>query len=303
MTMDLLQAMRVFARVVEAQSFTRAADTLDLPRSTVTSVIQQLEAHLQARLLNRTTRKISLTAEGAIYHEHCVRMLEEIEEAELRLRDGGRKVKGVLRVDVPGPVGRQLLIPHLKEFHARHPDLELVIGMTDRQVDLVGEAVDFVLRVGTLRDSSLVARRLGLFAAVTSASPVYLARRGMPATLDDLVHHLGVNYFSGTTGRTTEFDFLVEGRSRQLAMRSTVSVNDGDAYVACALQGFGLIQTPRYMVRSHFASGALQEVLPDNPPAAMPLSLVYLKSRHVPPKLRAFIDWTTDLFRKPGIRE
>jgi LysR family transcriptional regulator for bpeEF and oprC len=296
--MDLFQAMRVFARVVEAQSFTKAADTLDLPKSTVTSVVQQLEAHLRVRLLNRTTRSISLTAEGATYHEQCVRILEDVEDAQARLRVGVSKVKGVLRVDVPGPIGREILVPHLNDFHARYPELELVMGMSDRHVDLASEAVDCALRAGTLRDSSLVARRLGVFAGVTCASPAYLAARGTPTSIDELGDHLAVNYFSGTTGRTIDLDFLVDGQTRHVLLRGVVAVNDGDAYIGCALQGLGLIQMPRFIVGKYLTSGALREVLPNAPPQPNPLSIVYLKTKHVSPKVKAFIEWTSELFEK-----
>ncbi|UCV05187.1 LysR family transcriptional regulator [Dechloromonas denitrificans] len=294
--MDRFQAMQVFTGVVDANSFSRAADNLGMPRATVTTTIQNLEALLQVRLLNRTTRRISLTPDGAAYYEHCARILGEVEETESSFRDVARGPKGRLRLDVPSTIGRLILIPRLCDFHCRYPDVDLVIGMGDRQVDLVREAVDCVIRVGELQDSTLVARRIGTFKALTCAAPEYLERYGVPNSIDDLQQHLAVHYFSSQTGRTIDWDFIVDGQSTPVKMRGSVSVNDGEAYVACGLQGFGLIQPPRYMVLPHLESGALQEVLPHISPSPMPISVAYMQNRHLSPKVRAFVDWVAELF-------
>jgi len=294
--MDRFQAMQVFTRVVDANSFTRAADTLGLPRATVTTIIQNLEALLQVRLLNRTTRRISLTPDGAAYYEHCARILGEVEETESSFRDVARGPKGRLRIDVPSPIGRLILIPRLGEFHARYPEVELVIGMGDRMVDLVREAVDCVIRVGELQDSTLVARRIGQLKLISCATPDYLERYGVPQGIDDLPHHVAVHYFSHRTGRNFDWDFIVDGQSMPVKMNGSVSVNDIEAYVACALQGFGMIQPARFMVLPHLESGALVEVLPQLSPAPMPISVAYMQNRHLSPKVRAFVDWVAELF-------
>ncbi|WP_028535694.1 LysR family transcriptional regulator [Paludibacterium yongneupense] len=294
--MDHFQAMQVYTRVVDANSFTRAAENLGLPRATVSTIVQNLEALLQVRLLNRTTRRISLTPDGAAYYEHCARILSEVEETVSSFRDVSGGPKGRLRIDVPSVIGRQILIPQLCSFHCRYPEVELVIGMGDRQVDLVREAVDCVIRVGELQDSTLVARRIGLFQAVTCASPDYLERYGVPASIDDLENHMAVHYFSSRTGRTIDWDFVIDGESRPVKMRGAISVNDGEAYVACGLQGFGLIQPARFMVLPHLESGALLEILPQLSPAPMPISVAYMQNRHLSPKVRAFVDWVADLF-------
>jgi len=294
--MDRFQAMQVFTGVVDANSFTRAADNLGLPRATVTTIIQNLEALLQVRLLNRTTRRISLTPDGAAYYEHCARILGEVEETESSFRDVARGPKGRLRIDVPSPIGRLILIPHLCEFHARYPEVELVIGMGDRMVDLVREAVDCVIRVGELQDSTLVARRIGTLKSITCAAPDYLERYGVPVTIDDLQQHLAVQYFSSRTGRNFDWDFIVDGQPMPVKMRGSVSVNDVEAYVACALQGFGLIQPARFTVLPHLESGALIEVLPQLSPSPMPISVAYMQNRHLSPKVRAFVDWVAELF-------
>lgn len=294
--MDRFQAMQVFVRVVDSNSFTRAADSLGLPRATVTTAVQQLENLLQVRLLNRTTRRISLTPDGAAYYERCARILADVEEAETSFREVSRGPRGKLRIDVPPPIGRLVLIPRMCEFHSRYPDIELAIGMGDRPVDLVRESVDCVIRVGELQDSSLVGRRIGTMETVTCASPDYIDRHGEPRVLADLQHHRAVHYFSSRTGRIYDLDFVVEGEVTEVKVPGKVSVNDSDAYVASSLQGFGLIQPPRFMVQQHLQSGALREVLPQWRPSSMPISVVYPHNRHLSPKVRAFVDWAAELF-------
>lgn len=294
--MDRFQAMQVFARVVDANSFSRAADNLGMPRATVTTTIQNLEALLQVRLLNRTTRRISLTPDGAAYYEHCAHILGEIEETESSFRDVAHGPKGRLRIDVPSPIGRLILIPRLCEFHDRYPEVELVIGMGDRPVDLVQEAVDCVIRGGELQDSTLVARRIGTIGFATCAAPAYLERHGEPAGIDDLANHHAVNYFSSRTGRSIDWDFVVNGVPTSVKMSSTVSVNDAEAYVACGLQGFGLIQPARFMALPYLESGALREVLPQLSPSPMPIWAAYMQNRHLSPKVRVFVDWVSELF-------
>ncbi|MFL9960124.1 LysR family transcriptional regulator [Paraburkholderia sediminicola] len=294
--MDRLQAMQVFTRVVDTNSFTRAAETLDLPRASVTTIIQNLESFLGTRLMHRTTRRLSLTPDGAAYYERCVRILADVEETEASFQSGNKKPHGKLRIDMPGSIGRLLVIPSLCEFHTRYPDIDLQLGLSDRPVDLLQEGVDCVVRVGALQDSSLVARRIGLFEGVTCAAPDYIERAGMPASLEDLDNHKAVNYFSSRTGRTLDWAFLVEGKEVEVKMKSIVSVNDSDAYVTCGLEGFGLIQPALFMVLPHLRSGQLVEVLPQLKPLPMPISAVYPHSRHLSPKVRVFVDWIAELF-------
>ncbi|WOD16458.1 LysR family transcriptional regulator [Paraburkholderia kirstenboschensis] len=294
--MDRLQAMQVFTRVVDTNSFTRAAETLDLPRASVTTIIQNLEAFLGTRLMHRTTRRLSLTPDGAAYYERCVRILADVEETEASFQSGNKKPHGKLRIDMPGSIGRLLVIPQLCEFHTRYPDIDLQLGLSDRQVDLLQEGVDCVVRVGALQDSSLVARRIGLFEGVTCAAPEYIERAGKPTSLDDLENHKAVNYFSSRTGRTLDWAFMVDGKEVEVKMKGIVSVNDADAYVTCGLEGFGLIQPARFMVLPHLRSGQLVEVLPELKPLPMPISAVYPHSRHLSPKVRVFVDWIAEVF-------
>lgn len=294
--MDRLQAMQVFTRVVDTSSFTKAAETLSLPRASVTTIIQNLEAFLGVRLMHRTTRRLSLTPDGAAYYERCVRILADVEETEASFQANNRKPHGKLRIDMPGSIGRLLVIPSLCEFHTRYPDIDLQLGLSDRPVDLLQEGVDCVIRVGALQDSSLVARRVGLFECVTVASPDYLERHGEPQTIDDLNQHKAVNYFSSRTGRTIDWTFLIDGKEVEMKMEGIVSVNDADAYVTCGIEGFGLIQPPLFMVLPHLREGRLKEVLPGVKPLPMPISVVYPHSRHLSPKVRVFVDWVAEVF-------
>jgi LysR family transcriptional regulator, regulator for bpeEF and oprC len=294
--MDRLQAMQVFTRVVDTNSFTRAAETLDLPRASVTTIIQNLESFLGTRLMHRTTRRLSLTPDGAAYYERCVRILADVEETEASFQSGNKKPHGKLRIDMPGSIGRLLVIPSLSEFHTRYPDIDLQLGLSDRPVDLLQEGVDCVVRVGALQDSSMVARRIGLFEGVTCAAPGYIKRAGTPLSLDDLDNHKAVNYFSSRTGRTLDWAFMVDGKEIEVKMKGIVSVNDADAYVTCGLEGFGLIQPALFMVLPHLRSGQLVEVLPELKPLPMPISAVYPHSRHLSPKVRVFVDWIAELF-------
>lgn len=296
--MDRFQAMQIYTRVVEADSFSLAADSLGLPRSTVSTTIQKLERSLKVRLLNRTTRRLSMTPDGASYYERCKQLLAELEDLESSFRQVNQLPSGRLRLEMTPSIGRRILMPALCEFHSLYPDIELAIGMSDRPVDLVREAVDCAIRIGELEDSSLVARRIGTFAGITCASPSYLERFGEPKTIDELAQHRAVHYFSSRTGRVIDWSFMVDGKQHDVQLNSMVSVNDGEAYVKCGLQGIGLIQVPRYLVSPLLESGELVEVLPQWTPPPLPISVVYLHNRHLSPKVRVFVDWVSELFRK-----
>jgi LysR family transcriptional regulator for bpeEF and oprC len=296
--MDRFQAMQIFARVVEANSFTVAADTLGLPRSTITTTIQSLERQLRSKLLNRTTRRMSLTPDGASYYERCVRILADVEDAEASLHDATRHPRGRLRIDTLPSIGRLILIPALCEFHQRYPDIGLTIGMSDRPVDLVQDAVDCVIRAGELRGPTLVGKRIGTMEVVTCAAPSYIERHGEPATPDKLNGHQAVHYFSSVTGRPLDWSFMMDGEAANYTVDGIIAVNDSEAYVTCGLNGFGLIQLPRYMVTPYLKSGALREVLAQWAPPPMPISVAYLHNRHLSSKVRVFVDWVSELFEQ-----
>ncbi|TDV16585.1 LysR family transcriptional regulator [Paraburkholderia caballeronis] len=293
--MDRLQAMQVFTRVVDTNSFSKAAATLRMTRSSVTTIIQNLEAYLKVRLLNRTTRRISLTPDGAAYYERCTRILADVDDSESAFSAATRVPRGKLKVDMPGTLGRLVVVPSLADFHARYPDVDLMLGVGDRNVDLVRDGVDCAIRMGALQDSTLVARRIGASEFVTAASPAYLARHGMPDTLDALERHVAVNYYSSRNGRVLDLDFVVDGRPVDVRLRSRLTANDGDAYLQCGLRGLGLIQIPYFVAQPHLRSGELVEVFPQWRPAPFAISAVYPQNRHLSPQVRAFVDWIAEI--------
>ncbi|NUU03149.1 LysR family transcriptional regulator [Herbaspirillum robiniae] len=297
--MDRLQSMQIFARVVEMHSFTRAAESLSLPSSRVTRAVKNLETFLGVRLLQRTTRHISLTPEGTQYYDHCRRLLADIEAVESGFPGSAGQPRGRLRVDMTLSLARLVVIPAIKDFQSRFPDVELTLTMNDRTVELVQEGIDCVIRAGTPEDSpTLVARRIGGFEWVTCASPDYLERHGAPQTLEDLARHQAVGYLSTRTARPLEWHFVVGGEERFIRMRERLIVNDTDGYVACALEGLGLIRAGSYMVRQHLMSGRLRRVLTGYSSPAVPLSVLYPKNRHLSPTVRAFADWVGEVLRE-----
>ncbi|SMG59746.1 LysR family transcriptional regulator [Paraburkholderia susongensis] len=295
--MDIVQAMKVFARVVETNSFTRAAETLDMPRARVTVTVQALEARLKTRLLQRTTRSLNLTPDGAAYYERCVRVLADIDDIESSLLGKQRTPRGRLRVDMPGALGRLVVMPALGSFHEQYPEIDLVLGLGDKPLDLVQEGIDCVVRIGTLQDSSLVARRIGIYQAVTVASPAYLQEAGTPETLAELVNHRTVNYYWSRTGRIMPLTFEANGEVVEVKMRGSIAVNDAEAYLGSALNGFGIVQGARFMALPYLESGALVEILAQWKPTPLPISAVYPHNRHLSSSVRAFIDWITGLLR------
>ncbi|MBV6322791.1 LysR family transcriptional regulator [Duganella violaceipulchra] len=296
--MDRLKAMQTFVRIVEANSYTRAAETLDLPRAALTATIQKLEAFLGTQLLQRTTRRLSLTPDGADYFKKCLEILQAVEDAEGAFRGHGRsKPQGRLRVELPGAVGRNVVMPHIPAFCREYPELDLVISLNERLTDLTQEGLDCSLRVGELQDSAMIGRRLGNMAFLTCAAPSYLAAHGVPRAPADLRAHRGVTHFSGRTGRPFDWDYMVDGGVVTVEVPSAIAVNDPDAYIICALQGMGVIQAARYQVRHHLASGALVEVLAATPPTPMPISLLYPQGRMASPRLGVFAEWIAGVFR------
>lgn len=295
--MDRFDAMQAFARVVEAGSFTRAADTLHMSRATVTQLVQQLEARLRVKLLNRTTRRVHLTADGAAYYERVVRLLADIDDAETSLSSAAQAPRGRLRVDVPSPFARMLLVPALPDFHSRYPEIQLDLGVSDRRVDLLGENVDCVVRGGTITDQSLVARHVGDLRLGVHASPAYLERMGTPAhprELEDTRHRI-VGYLWARTGKPLPYAMQRGDERLEVQGRYVVALDDGNAYLAAGLAGLGVLWLPDYMSRSHVAAGELVPLFEDWTLETMPMSIAFPPNRHVSAKLRVFIDWIVEL--------
>lgn len=294
--MDRLQAMQVFTRIVELKAFGKAADSLQLPRASVTQLIQQLESHLGVQLLRRTTRQVSVTPDGQAYYERCVRLLEDLEEAENCFSESPDNPRGKLRVDLPSSLGRLVVIPALPAFCRRYPHIELELSLNDRQVDLVREGVDCVLRAGDLPDSSLVGRRIAELEQLTCVSRTYLEEYGVPEHPDRLAGHLAVNYQSASSGRIFDLEFGFDSGLRTTRLPSRITVNNADAYIAACRAGFGMIQAPRYHLCDGLASGELVEVLEQWKPPPLALSVLYPVRRQMSRRLRVFSDWLAQLF-------
>jgi LysR family transcriptional regulator for bpeEF and oprC len=301
--MNKLQAMEVFVQVVDAGGFTRAAEHMQLPKATVSTLIQSLEAALAVKLLHRTTRQVSVTADGAAYYERCLRILSDVREAEESLSRTRLSPSGRLRVDAPTGLASDVLIPALPDFFARYPDIQLELGCSDRTIDLIEEGVDCAVRGGQLADSNLIARRVGILNFVTCATPDYLARYGRPAHPDELVRHRCVNYFSSRTGKLFDWDFARNGERIQVALPGHIAVNDTNAYIAAGLAGLGIVQMPNFMLEPMISNGRFELLLADWTSDPLPVHVVYPQNRHLSAKVRVFVEWVAELFSNhPGMR-
>ena len=296
--MDRFAAMKVFTRVVESRSFVKAGESLQLATPQVSRMVASLEAHLGARILNRTTRSISLTEDGEAYYERCLRVLAEVDEMEAELTHAKLSPQGRIKVNLPSLIAKTAIIPALPEFFSLYPDIQIEMGLSDRQVDIVEEGVDCVIRTGELEDSGLVARRLGSMPRITCAAPSYLDKHGEPQTLEELREHIAVNYVSSNTGRVRGWDFLVGDRIETVDMRSMIAVNEVDAYVTCGLHGLGILKGAVFPLSPYIRTGALREILKNYSSPPRPISIMYPRNRHLPRKVRIFADWVADVFAR-----
>jgi LysR family transcriptional regulator for bpeEF and oprC len=294
--MNKLQAMQVFARVVETGGLTRAADSLQLPKATATTLIQQLEASLGVKLLNRTTRKVSVTTDGAAYYPSCLAILALVRETEESLGQRHASPQGLLRVEVPTLIARLVIVPALPDFFARYPDIQLELGCSERRADLIEEGIDCAVWIGELEDSTLIARRIGLLYFGTCAAPSYLAAHGQPRHPDELTAHRCINHFSPRTGKIFEWVFAKNGMRIQTLLRGHVALDDENSYVAAAEAGLGVAQIPAFVLKEAMERGSLELLLGDWFAEPAPLNVVYPQNRHLSVKLRVFVDWIAELF-------
>ena len=300
--MDRFDAMKAFVRVVETGSFTKAAATLGMSRTTVTQLVQQLEARLRLKLLNRTTRKVNVTADGAAYYERIVQVLDTLEEIETSLPQAAALPRGQLRIDVPSPLAAMLLVPALPRFHALYPDIRLDLGASDRMVDVIADNVDCVIRGGELADQSLMARKLADLQLGVYAAPAYLERLGTPLHPLDLQHsaHRIVRFRWARGGNGFPYVMQREGKRVRIDGRYVLSIDDGNAYLAAGVAGLGVLWLPDYMARAQVARGELLPLFAGWTVEPMPLYLAYPPNRHVSKKLRVFIDWVVELMARDG---
>jgi LysR family transcriptional regulator for bpeEF and oprC len=294
--MNKLQAMQVFVRVVETGTMTRAADSLQMPKATATTLIQQLEASLGVKLLNRTTRSVSVTTDGAAYYPRCVAILAQIRETEESLAHHHAAPSGRLRVDAPTLIARLVLVPALPDFFARYPDIDLQLGSSERRADLIEEGIDCAVWSGELEDSTLIARRVGQLYFGTCASPAYLGVHGQPHHPEDLSQHRCINHFSPRTGKMIDWVFAKSGERIQTALRGPIALDDENSYLAAAEAGLGIAQIPAFVLKEALERGSLELVLGDWFAEPAPLNVVYPQNRHLSSKIRAFVDWIAELF-------
>jgi DNA-binding transcriptional LysR family regulator len=289
--MNRIEAMHIFVRVAELASFTKAADHLGLPKASVSTAVQQLEAQFGTQLLHRTTRKVQMTQDGQRFYERAKTLLADMDELGAMFQHAPQSLRGRLRVDMNSSIARHQVIPRLPEFMREHPQIEVELSCSDRRVDVVGEGFDCVVRVGTLEDSSLVARPLGTLRIINCASPAYLQRHGTPHELSDLANHHMIHYVSTLGQRPPGFEYLEGSTCRYEPMRGVFTVNSIDAYEAGCLAGLGIIQSPCTGMRKWLQQGALVEVLPQYHAEPMTVSLIYAQRRNISVRVQTFMDW------------
>lgn len=294
-TMDKLQAMELFVRVVETGAVTRAADSLHIPKATATTMLQRLEATLGVKLLNRTTRRVSVTTDGAAYYERCIAILAEVRETEDALAKQHITPRGRLRVDVPTLMARLVFVPALPRFFAQHPQIELALASSERRADLVEDGIDCAVWSGAVEDPNLVARRVGFLYFATCASPTYLATHGRPNHPDDLKQHRCINHFSPHTGQIREWVFSRNRMRVQAVLPGFLALEDENSYVAAAEAGLGIARIPAFVLKDAMERGTLELVLGDWFPEPAPLYVVYPQNRHLSGKVRVFVDWVAEL--------
>jgi LysR family transcriptional regulator, regulator for bpeEF and oprC len=294
--MNKLQAMEVFVRVVETGNMTRAAESLGIPKATATTLIQQLEAALGVKLLNRTTRSVSVTTDGSAYYERCLAVLAQIRDTEESLAHRHATPGGRLHVSVPTLMARSVIVPALPTFFARYPDIELLLGCSERRADLIEEGIDCAVWSGELEDSRLVARRVGQLSFATCASPAYVAKHGQPRHPNELATHRCINHFSPRTGQVFDWVFAKNAVRIQTSLRGHIALDDENSYVAAAEAGLGIAQIPAFVLKEALERGSLDLVLGDWFPEPVPLNVVYPENRHLSNKIRVFVDWIAELF-------
>ncbi len=267
-----------------------------MPKATVTNLIQGLEAHLHTKLLNRTTRRVMVTTDGALYYERAAQIVSELEELDGSLSNSQGLPTGRLRVEMAGAFADWIVVPALCDFYQKYPDIRVDLGVGDRTVDYLAENVDCALRAGTPADQSLIARRVSEVEMLTCAAPLYIEKFGIPTRPEELENdHYSVSYFRAQTNRTLPFEFRKDNEELEINPRYLLSVNDSRTFVNAALNGLGIAQLPRFMIRDALAKGDLVEILPEWSREPLPLYIVYPPNRHLSNKVRVFVDWLVKL--------
>lgn len=292
-----LRTLAIFVKVAEKKSFVHAASELGITQSGVSNAIKRLEDQVGTLLLARTTRRVSLTEDGAAFFERCRQALAAIDEAEHVLKRAQLKPAGTLRIDMPLAFGRIKLVPLLRAFQENYPEVRLRITFTDRYIDLIEEGIDVAVRFGALQDSSLIARRLTTAQFNAAASPAYVKKFGRPKTPDDLQKHNCLAFAWRDTRQTRDWSFTVGGKEVRITPTGTMSFTEGAALCQAALDGCGIAQLHDYYLDAAFARGTLVPILENFKPKALPISLIYPHTRHLTPNVRAFVDFMVEQFK------
>ncbi|MDV5354713.1 LysR family transcriptional regulator [Enterobacter asburiae] len=295
--MDKIYAMQLFVRVAELSSFSHAAESMGLPKGSVSRQIQALETALGTQLLHRTTRRVQLTQDGMVYYERAKDLLANMEELDGMFLHDPSTISGRLRVDMPVTVAKNLVIPRLPDFLQHYPGIELELSSSDRLVDVIREGFDCVVRVGTLKDSGLIARPLGKLSMINCASPDYLARFGYPESLEDLASHALVHYTVNLGARPQGFEVWLDKQTRWVKTGGILTVNSTETYHAACVAGLGIIQVPRVGVREALRSGKLVEILPQYRAEPMPVSLIYPHRRNLSRRVHLFMEWLSTVLK------
>lgn len=294
--MELLQSMELVAKLAQLGSFTKAAEAMSLSRPQATRALKELESSLGVRLFQRTTRSVRLTSEGEQFYGRVKTILGDINEATAMFGSPGKTFGGRIRIDIPAAFAQQRFMEVLREFHRDYKGIEIVLGVTDRTVDLVSEGVDCALRLGELPDSALIARPIGMATMITCAAPSYLREFGEPQSVEDLSAHHGVRFLSGQNNRPLAWHFMLDGKEKSYAVKAAMTVNESTSYVQCGIAGFGILQAPGITLDQHLASGALVEILRPLRPKPRPVTILYPSQSHLSPAVDIFVHWLKERF-------
>ncbi|WP_019881535.1 MULTISPECIES: LysR family transcriptional regulator [unclassified Methylophilus] len=295
--LDSTESLKRFMRVAELGSFTKAADSLGLPKASISLAVQQLESKLQTQLFHRTTRKVQLTPDGQLFYEKSKDVLSEIEELETLFISDDSQISGVVRVNLSQPMARHLLIPALPAFLRRYPNLNIEVSSEDRKVDLVSEGYDCVVRTGEVEESGMMMRKIGEMQQSNFVSPGYLAQYGTPKSIDDLQQYYLIHYQTSSNKRFDAFEYQLEGELHRIKMPSRICVNNTDAYRAACVAGLGIMQAPKLGAMEMLNSGLLVEILPAWTAPSMAVSMLFPHRRNLSKRVRIFMDWLSDVIQ------
>lgn len=296
--MDYVNSMKIFMNVADMESFTQAAESLSLPKATVSAAVQQLETQLGARLLNRTTRQVKLTQDGVLFYERCQNVLADLDELEGLFKQDPKQLTGKVRISMSTRLAKNHIIPRLHEFYEQYPNIEVELSVSDQLVDLVQEGIDFVIRSGELQNSNLIAKPLKPMAIANVCSPSYIKRFGKPKKISDLANHYAVQYASRLGGKTADWEYLENGKLHFVKMKGLITVNNTDAYVECCLAGLGMVQVPEHDILPNLKDGSLVRVLEDFPAEPMPTAIVYPSRKHVSRRAQALMQWIEQVIKE-----